>query len=204
MTQSQTAWPARYYEEFDAEKRRWMLEEAIAIGEGDAAENELRRRLWDARYVRPRKNAPLADRYVALWLGLDRWRKLGLAPRQVRAAEKELRETAALLLPEETRTDPGRALLHCELVHAVRLYLKTCTESSYGTTLMGLMRMKSEQLIEKAAAETAEVTVLVPRWAGVEEAFAPLAPAAREAFTLVFPDGGEALERAFARCAQGK
>lgn len=203
MAQDLTApWPARYYEEFDATKRRQLLEQAIAAGEGDAAENDLRLRLWEARYGQSRKNAPPADRCIALWLALDRWRKLGLRPRQARAAEKELRELAGLLMPGQTLTGPGRALLHSELVHAVRLYLNTCIESSYGTVLMGLVRMKSDQLIEKAAAEVAEVTTLVPRWAGVEQQLEPLAPAAREAFAQVFPEGNEALERAFARCGQ--
>ena len=90
MAHPQTSWPERYYEEFDPERRRRLLDEAMAAGEGDAAENEIRRRLWELRYVQPRKNAPLADRYIALWLALDHWRKVGLAPRQVRRATRAL------------------------------------------------------------------------------------------------------------------
>ena len=89
-------------------------------------------------------------------------------------------------------------------VCAVRLYLTTCVQGNYGTMLMGLMRMKDEQIVGKAAKEVAEVTLTVPRWAGMDEAFAPLAPAAREAFALVFPAGTEALERAFAQCGQAE
>ena len=100
MTRPCTSWPERYYEETDPEKRRLLLEQAMTAGEGDAAENEVRRRLWELRYTRPRRNAPLADRYIALWLALDHWRKPGLAPRQVRAAQKELEELAGLLRPE--------------------------------------------------------------------------------------------------------
>ena len=95
-------------------------------------------------------------------------------------------------------------LLHSELMHAVRLYLTTCVQSNYGTLLMGMMRMKDEQIVGKAAKEVAEVTLTVPRWAGMDETFAPLAPAAREAFALVFPAGAEALERAFAQCGQAE
>ena len=51
---------------------------------------------------------------------------------------------------------------------------------------------------------SAEVTLTVSRWAGMDDAFAPLAPAAREAFALVFPAGTEALERAFAQCGQAE
>lgn len=198
MTQPQTSWPERYYEEFDPERRRGLLNEAMAAGEGAAAENEIRRRLWELRYVQPRKNAPLADRYIALWLALDRWRKAGLAPRKARAACKELEKMAFLLHPEG---DAGlvQPLLHSELTHAVQLYLTTCVQSNYGTMLMGMMRMKDEQIAGKAAKEVAEVTLAVPRWAGLDEAFAPLAPAARDAFALVFPSGAEALERAFAQ-----
>lgn len=198
MTQPQTSWPERYYEEFDPEKRRRLLDEAIAAGEGDAAENEVRRKLWELRYVRPRKNAPPADRYIALWLALDHWRKAGLAPRRARAARKELEPMVPLLQPEGD-TDLVQPLLHSELTHAVRLYLNTCAQGNYGTLLMGMMHMKDDQIIGKAAAEVAEVTLAVPRWAGMADAFAPLAPAAREAFALVFPAGAEALERAFAQ-----
>lgn len=201
MIQPRTSWPERYYEEFDAEKRRLLLEDAIAAGEGDAAENEMRRALWDLRYTKPRKNAPLADRYIALWLALDHWRKMGLAPRQTRTAQKELAELAALLHPEgdEALVQP---LVHSELVHTMRLYLSTCMQSNYGTMLMGLMRMSDESLVGKAAKEVAEVTCLVPRWVGMAEEFAPLTSAAREAFALVFPSGTEKLEQAFARCEQ--
>ena len=203
MAHPQTSWPERYYEEFDPERRRRLLDEAMAAGEGDAAENEIRRRLWELRYVQPRKNAPLADRYIALWLALDHWRKVGLAPRQVRAARKELEKMTGLLQPEG---DAGlvQPLLHSELMHAVRLYLTTCVQSNYGTMLMGMMRMKDEQIVGKAAKEVAEVTLTVPRWAGMDDAFAPLAPAAREAVALVFPAGTEALERAFAQCGQAE
>lgn len=198
---NQTRWPEGYYEEFDPEKRRQLLEEAMAAGEGDAAENGLRRRLWELRYEKARKNAPPADRYIALWLTLDHWRKSGLSPRQARAARRELAPMAALLQPEGDEA-AVRPLVHNELVHATRLYLNTCAQSSYGTVLLGLVRLKNDQLVEKAAKEVAEVTSLVPRWAGLAGEFAPLAPAAREAFGLVFPEGVEVLERAFARCEQ--
>ena len=201
MTQPQISWPERYYEEFDPERRRRLLNEAMAAGDGTAAENEIRRRLWELRYVQPRKNAPLADRYIALWLALDRWRKAGLAPRKARAARKELEKMAGLLQPEG---DAGlvQPLLHAELVHTVRLYLSTCTQSNYGTMLMSMMRMRDDQIVGKAAKEVAEVTLAVPRWAGLDEAFAPLAPAARDAFALVFPAGAETLDRAFAQYDQ--
>lgn len=201
MIQPRASWPDRYYLEFDAEKRLRLLEEAIAAGEGDAAENEMRRTLWELRYTRPRKNAPLADRYIALWLALDHWRKQGLSPRQLHTAQKELAELAALVRPEgdEALVQP---LVHSELVHTMRLYLSTCMQSNYGTMLMGMIRLKDDQLIGKAAKEVAEVTCLVPRWAGMAKDFAPLAPAAQEAFALVFPSGTEVLERAFARCEQ--
>ena len=199
-TQTRTAWPERYYEEFDPETRRQLLEEALAAGEGDTAENELRRLLWERRYTRPRRNAPPADRYIARWRTRDHWRKAG--PHRARAAARELGRLAPLLRPEGG--GDAQALLHRELVHAVRLYLSTCARGSYGTLLMGLVRMNSDQLLEKVAREVAEVTILVPRWAGLEAEFAPLAPAAREAFELAFPEGGAALEDAFARCGQAE
>lgn len=202
MPQTRAAWPERYYEEFDPDKRLRLLEEAMAAGEGNEAENALRRRLWALRYTRTRRGAPPADRYIALWLGLDYWRKSGLVPRQVRTANRELRGFVGLLQPEGP-AELVEPLVHRELVHAVRLYLNSCAQSSYSTVVLGMMRMNRPQLLEKAAKEVAEVTGVVPRWAGLAREFAPLAPAAREAFALVFPDGDDLLEAAFARCGQG-
>ena len=82
----------------------------------------------------------------------------------------------AFLLHPEGDAGLVQPLLHSELTHAVRLYLTTCVQSNYGTMLMGMMRMKDEQIAGKAAKEVAEVTLAVPRWAGMSEAFAPLAP----------------------------
>lgn len=199
MPTTTAVWPDRYYEEDKPEKRLRMLEEAMDAGEGDPAENEIRRRLWALRYEKPRKNAPTADRYMALWLTLDRWRGKGLLPWQNRTAARELRQLAARFRPDGPAEMVG-PLLHRELVHAVRLYLKSCLQGSYSTVMLGTMRMTDGQIMEKAAREAAEVTLTVPRWAGLSEAFAPLAPAAREAFLEVFPDGGALLDREFLRC----
>lgn len=199
MSQNRAAWPECYYEEFRPEKRLRLLEEAVAAGEGDGAENELRRTLWEMRYEKGHRGAPPADRYIALWLALNRWRQNGLSPRQARNAGRELRGLAEVIRPQG-RAELVQPLLHRELVHAVRFYLNSCVQGSYGTVMLGMMRMSSDKLIEKAAREVAEVTCLVPRWAGLAQELAPLAPAAREAFPLVFPGGEEELERAFLRC----
>lgn len=203
MPQTRAAWPDCYYEEFDPDKRLRLLKEALAAGEGNAAENELRRRLWALRYTRTRRGAPPADRYIALWLALNYWRKSGLVPRQARNANRELRAFAGALQPEGP-AELVTELVHRELVHAVRLYLNSCVQGSYSTVVLGMMRMNRPQLIEKAAREVAEVTRVVPRWAGLASEFAPLAPAAREAFSRVFPDGDDLLEQALARCGQGE
>lgn len=203
MTSMTAVWPDCYYEEYKPEKRLELLQAAMAAGEGDPAENEIRRNLWALRYDKPRKSAPAADRYVALWLALDRWRTKGFLPWQSRAAARELGRFAGLLRPEGPAERVG-PLLHRELVHAVRFYLKSSLQGSYSTVVLGTMRMGSRQLMEKAAREVAEVTVAVPRREGLAAAFAPLAPAAREAFVEVFPDGGELLDREFARCGLRK
>lgn len=203
MQHNRAPWPDRYYEEFNPEKRLRLLEEAISAGEGDGAENELRRTLWEMRYEKGHRGAPPADRYIALWLALNRWRQKGLSPLQARNAGRELRGLAGVIRPQG-RAELVQPLLHRELVHAVRLYLNSCVQGSYGTVMLGMMRMSSDKLIEKAAREVAEVTCLVPRWAGLAGELAPLAPAAREAFPLVFPDGEEALEQALGRCGAAK
>ena len=72
MPKEKAPWPECYYQENDAKKRLTLLEEAIQAGEGDEDENALRKKLWALRYgQQAKKNGPLPDGYVGLWVALN-------------------------------------------------------------------------------------------------------------------------------------
>ena len=79
-------------------------------------------------------------------------------------------------------------LVYRELVHAVRLYLSTCTEGSYNTRFLGMVRLKPEQLVDKIVNEICGVAYELPERLGMEEQFAPLRRAAYEAFSAAYPE----------------
>lgn len=195
MPKEKAPWPECYYQENDAKKRLALLEEAIQAGEGDEAENVLRKKLWALRYgQQAKKNGPLPDGYVGLWVALNYHRQDRSYFRlrgAVREIEGRLRD---LGINSMQATEQEQQLLHRELVHAVSLYLSTCNEGSYSTQVFGLMKMKPESLVQKIAAEIYDVTCDLPARLGLAEQLKPLRKAAFEAFYDTFPDYEELLQ----------
>lgn len=198
MRKERAPWPECYYEETDPLKRRALLEEAIEKGEGEPAVNALRQKLWALRYgERTRKNAPPADGYVALWVTMSFRRKDVDSRFRARAAEKELSGMLVRLRIDSPEAgEEERFLVYRELVHAMGIYLSTCTEGSYNTQIFGLMRLKKERLIEKIVYDVYSVAYELPAKLGMEEKFEPLRRAAYEAFSDAYPDEVELLDGA--------
>lgn len=189
MDKQRTPWPGCYYEEFDARKRKKMLDEAQALQQGDPKENAVRQKLWALRYGAAKKNMPPADGYAALWMTMNLWRKDTVSRFRIRAAVKELSGMLKKLgLDEPPADETERVLVDRELVHAVRLYLSTCKQGSYNTRLLGMVRLKPDQLVEKIVAEIYGVAYELPEKLGMTQQFAPLRRAAYEAFGMEYPD----------------
>ncbi len=195
MPKEKAPWPECYYQENDAKKRLALLEEAIQAGEGDEAENVLRKKLWALRYgQQAKKNGPLPDGYVGLWVALN-YHRQDRSYFQLRGAVREIEgRLRDLGINSMQGTEQEQQLLHRELVHAVSLYLSTCNEGSYSTQVFGLMKMKPESLVQKIAAEIYDVTCDLPARLGLAEQLKPLRKAAFEAFYDTFPDHEELLQ----------
>lgn len=195
MPKEKAPWPECYYQENDAKKRLALLEEAIQAGEGDEAENVLRKKLWALRYgQQAKKNGPLPDGYVGLWVALN-YHRQDRSYFQLRGAVREIEgRLRDLGINSMQGTEQEQQLLHRELVHAVSLYLSTCNEGSYSTQVFGLMKMKPESLVQKIAAEIYDVTCDLPARLGLAEQLKPLRKAAFEAFYDTFPDYEELLQ----------
>lgn len=195
MPKEKAPWPECYYQENDAKKRLALLEEAIQAGEWDEAENVLRKKLWALRYgQQAKKNGPLPDGYVGLWVALN-YHRQDRSYFQLRGAVREIEgRLRDLGINSMQGTEQEQQLLHRELVHAVSLYLSTCNEGSYSTQVFGLMKMKPESLVQKIAAEIYDVTCDLPARLGLAEQLKPLRKAAFEAFYDTFPDYEELLQ----------
>ncbi len=195
MNKQRAPWPECYYEEFDARKRKALLDEALARQEGDPQENAIRQKLWALRYGAEKKNMPPADGYAALWMNMNLWRKDTASRFRIRAAVKDLSGMLKKLgldtLPEDATE---RALMDRELVHAVRLYLSTCSQGSYNTRFLGMMRLKPEQLVEKIVSEIYGVAYELPEKLGMTQQFEPLRRAAYKAFSMEYPDDTDLLD----------
>ena len=195
MPKEKAPWPECYYQENDAKKRLALLEEAIQAGEGDEAENVLRKKLWALRYgQQAKKNGPLPDGYVGLWVALN-YHRQDRSYFQLRGAVREIEGCLRDLgINSMQGTEQEQQLLHRELVHAVSLYLSTCNEGSYSAQVFGLMKMKPESLVQKIAAEIYDVTCDLPARLGLAEQLKPLRKASFEAFYDTFPDYEELLQ----------
>ena len=194
MPKEKAPWPECYYQEKDAKKRLALLEEAIQAGEGDETENAIRKKLWGLRYgQQAKKNAPLPDGYVGLWVALN-YHRQDRSYFRLRGAVREIEGRMHDLGFDSLQSEQEQQLLHRELMHAVSLYLSTCSEGSYNTQAFGLMKMKQENLIQKIAAEIQDVTCDLPARLNLTEQLTPLRKAAFETFCETFPDNAELLE----------
>lgn len=197
MPKVRSPWPECYYEETDPLVRRELLTQAMAAGEGDPAENELRQKLWALRYGAPDKRGKRPpDSCIRFWVTATMCARDAGSRFGARAAAKELsRDLAALDVYPAAADAREQQLVYRELVHAMTVYLATCTEGSYNSQVFGLMKMKQSSLVQKITADIATVTGRLPRQLGMEEAFAPLRRAACAAFADAYPNDVGLLEQ---------
>ena len=67
---------AQYYRETEPEKRKELLEQAIASGEDQEA-NKIRKEIWEARYKGTTNEGGIADGYLKFWMALEFNRNAG-------------------------------------------------------------------------------------------------------------------------------
>lgn len=179
-----------YYREMRPSKRELLLEQ-MSSGEDDA-ENRLRREIYEMRYDRSRKagNEPV-DRFMALWMLMKvSANNLGglFGKRGVR--KTLTRELGKLGIPKFLEGgEMQRELLCREFYHLASAYIQSSrTDRSYGSAFLGMVSIKDDQVCAKLAEDVYKVGYQVPRAVEMEEQFALLAKAAREAFIDLLPD----------------
>ena len=183
---------AQYYRETEPEKRKELLEQAIASGEEPEA-NEIRKEIWEARYKGLTNDGSLADGYLKFWMTIEFNRASGNRLFGSRSARKSLQKELDQVSFHELiqKSELHRELVYRECEHLVKLYMDLCqTDKSYNTILCGLVTMKKDDVKSKLKNDIYETTVKVPRDLGMEEELALLTKAARKVFEDYFPGEG--------------
>ena len=181
-------WVQQFKREMDRGKRREILEKAIA-SEGMSPENELRKKLLDARYT-SQNDAPV-DFFIRGWMTMSFLNNSGHALFGKRKAQKELdsiRKDWKFSLAEEYG-ETGRQVLQDELYNMCRLYISLCqSDKQYGSFILGLGRVSNESLMNKISRDLFQVAYAIPEDLGVAEEFSIFTHAATDAFRDYFPE----------------
>ena len=150
---------AQYYRETEPEKRKELLEQAIASGEDQEA-NKIRKEIWEARYKGTTNEGGIADGYLKFWMALEFNRNAGHKVFGSGRAQKEIRKELDDVKFREIRAKSAlhEELLHRECQHLVRFYM-----------------------------DLYETAILLPQEIGLEEDLDLLTKAAREMYELQFP-----------------
>ena len=182
------AWPDSYYAEREAGIRLALLDEACARGL-TPEDNRIRREFFSYRYVR-RKDL-YEDRFLRAITELvfingnlkSRFGR-GRNIRGVRNAMKLFHEEDAKAMGEN-----GPDLLSREIYHCAMLYIALCNEDKfYRSLIMGIGRMKEEQVNAKIANDFYAFTVEIPAELQLAEEMRFFTEPTKKAFSDFYPE----------------
>ena len=188
-------WAEKYMREMSRRKRRAILDDAITE-EGMSPENELRLKLFEARFG-PNEKAE-TDFFIRGWMTLL---NLQNAPRgffgkkrisadleSIRSDWKE--ELAA------SYGSIGEEVLYQELFHMILFYIRLCqSDRNYSSLLLGFGRMQDSSLTAKIAGDIGRTAWEIPEQLGCPERFRILRKACADAFEEVYPDDIDILQQ---------
>lgn len=190
-------WERSYCFETKTSKRKKMLEEAIETW-GMSPENELRKKLFDARYGKTGDQN--VDYFIRGWMAL----KFAGANNKGFFGRKRFQKELTGVLSDWKFSFPekygalGEKLLYQELSNMTCVYLKLCREDShYNSILLGIGRMKEADLAGKIARDIYNIAYEIPKECNMEKEFSLFREAAVDVFLEEFPEQSEAFrERA--------
>ena len=191
------AWVENYYRETDRERRKEILDQAIAE-EGMTRENEIRMKFWEGRYETREKDHVTIDHFIRGWMGMSYMHTSSRTVFGRKKLDKEKERVMADWNMELARHygEEGEEAFYQELCNMTRLYLQLCQEDkSYSSLILGIGTMKKESLINKIAQEIFTLAYAVPRYTGTEELFASFTRAATDVFRETFPKNRDLLDR---------
>ncbi|MEE0955486.1 MAG: DUF6553 family protein [Eubacterium sp.] len=188
------AWVYSYIRETDREKRRQILEEAIAA-EGLSPENELRRKLLDSRYQK--KNQADVDTFIRGFMNLrflENASKGFFAKGKIKKTMQLIREDWCMDLAH-SYGEAGDRILCQELCNMTRLYFRLCEEDrNYNAVLLGFGHISDESRTAKIAKEIYDLAYVIPETAGLTEELKLFTKAAEDTFRQVYPDSQSFLD----------
>ena len=196
-------WVEKYMNELSRKKRRQLLEEAL-VDEGMSPENELRKKLCEARFGINEKAE--TDLFIRGWMTLY---NLQNAPRGVFGKKRIQKDLAAIRADWKydlaaTYGSIGDEILYQELYHMILVYIQLCmTDRNYSSLLLGMGRMQEGTLIVKISGDLYRTAWEIPAKLNCYDDFALVRRAAEEAFCQRFPDDDDALRRRIASAKTG-
>ena len=163
---------AQYYRETEPKKRKQLLDQAIASGEDQEA-NEIRREIYEARYKNTTNDGGIADGYLKFWIALEFNRNAG---HKIFGPGKEQQEICA-------KGKDYEELLYRECKHLVKFYMTLCAQDkNYNSILCGLITIKKESSEAKMKRDIYETAIRLPKDLNLEEELALVTKAAHEVY----------------------
>ena len=181
---------AQYYRETDPKKRKELLEQAIASGEDQEA-NEIRREIYEARYKGTTNDGDKADGYLKFWMALEFNRNAGHKIFGAGRAQKEILKELDDVRFREIRTKSAlhEELLYRECKHLVKFYMDLCgKDKNYNSVLCGLITIKKESSEAKLKRDIYETAISLPKELNLEEELSLITKAAHEVYAQEYPD----------------
>ncbi len=185
-------WPDDYYASQDPEKRKIMLDQAIAQKLAPK-EDEIRRILWNKRY----NGRPGVDEFLACYIDLQFFAKSVTSDRGLRWHKKEYKRVLDMLGQElvDQYGEMGAELVYLEIYHTIERYIDSCaTDKRYSTMILGLGHLKDEQIIRKIALELYGICNNVAPAITESEEFKRFRQAARDCFCAKYPEYADSFD----------
>lgn len=199
MTGIQYIWPENYYRETDGAKRKEILKGRMSemTSAEEETENQLRQKLWEARYLNRRGKQDGTDNYLKLWTMLPmaaEQKGSFFGKKAVRIFVEQVRKTFQMDLQMEN--PEYKNLWYDEYMNFFDFYITICkTDKSYTNVLFHLAKISGDQLIVKIAEDLREKTMDLPERLGLSQEFALFSMAAEDSFLRHFPEEKQVYER---------
>ncbi len=196
-------WPENYYQTFDRIKRKELLLEHMKEGTEPLAD-EIRLKLWEARYQKRKRMSDETDYFVRGFLGLLSESRISinlLNKRHELKMMKEIMQDLCMIPSAHFDIDVfsdkelAKDLIYQEYLAFASFYLHFSMEDSkYCSALMGTISLSKGQIIEKLAKDFKEACVKAPQSLGLTDDFAFFGQACKESFMEEFPEYSNRLE----------
>ena len=166
---------AQYYRETEPKKRKQLLDQAIASGEDQEA-NEIRREIYEARYKNTTNDGGIAAGHKIFGPG--------------KAQKEILKELDDVKFREIRAKSPlHEELLYRECKHLVKFYMTLCAQDkNYNSILCGLITIKKESSEAKMKRDIYETAIRLPKDLNLEEELALVTKAAHEVYGQEYPE----------------